>query len=249
MASTRRPRAESQAETRERLLDAAESLFETGGFHRTSVSQIAGAAGYTTGAIYSNFPRKEDLALAVIERGEYADWEQLDVELARSDDFGDQLIEIVRWYRWLQATGEPIGILRVELWLHSLQDLELRTALVAGQRRQQRHVAGLIDRLACGTGSVVTVDTGILAAALLGSADGTGIANSLDPSPHQAAAFAWTLATLLLAAFDPPPIDAAQQAELYDRLLAASRELGQETRPRRPASSPTGRAATRPAPS
>jgi len=62
----------------------------------------------------------------------------------------------------------------------------------------------------------------MLAAAVLGSADGTGIADSLDPSPHQGAAFAWTLATLRLAALDPQPVDEAGRAELFARVLSAT---------------------------
>src|SRR5699024_3717965 len=68
MTVTRRRRAETQAETRRRLLDAAEALFEERGFHGASVAGIARRAGYTTGAIYSNFQRKEDLAVEVLDR-------------------------------------------------------------------------------------------------------------------------------------------------------------------------------------
>lgn len=222
MPTARRPRAETQAETRRRLLDAAQQLFEQSGFHRTTVAQIACTAGYTTGAIYANFPRKEVLALAVLERGDLADWARLDLELARSADFGDRLVEVVRWYRNLLVTGGPIGILRVELRLHSLQDAELRAALVDAQRHQQVHVGRLIQQLATTAGSTVLVEPEMLAAALLGSADGTSIANSLDPSPRQAVAFAWTLATLMLAALDPPPVGEAGRADLFARLLSVA---------------------------
>ena len=54
--------------TRERVLDAAERLFVEGGFHATSVKDIAEAAGYTTGAIYSSFDGKGGLFLAVYRR-------------------------------------------------------------------------------------------------------------------------------------------------------------------------------------
>jgi AcrR family transcriptional regulator len=54
--------------TRERVLDAAEQLFTTRGFHATSMQQIAAAAGHTTGALYSSFEGKDDLFLAVLHR-------------------------------------------------------------------------------------------------------------------------------------------------------------------------------------
>src|SRR4051812_18261558 len=61
-------RAERQAQTREDLIDAAEALFTSHGFHATSLDAVAVAAGYTKGAVYSNFSSKEDLFFAVYER-------------------------------------------------------------------------------------------------------------------------------------------------------------------------------------
>lgn len=54
--------------TREKLLATAEDVFFSNGYGATSVDAIAAAAGYTTGAIYSNFGGKADLFLAMIER-------------------------------------------------------------------------------------------------------------------------------------------------------------------------------------
>ena len=48
-------RDESQAQTREALIEAAQELFDVKGFAATSITDIAEAAGYTTGALYSNF--------------------------------------------------------------------------------------------------------------------------------------------------------------------------------------------------
>src|SRR5438552_3631727 len=61
-------REQSKANTRERLLDAARSVFARSGFHGASVEEIASRAGYSTGALYSNFDGKEDLFLVLMER-------------------------------------------------------------------------------------------------------------------------------------------------------------------------------------
>ena len=61
-------RAERREQTRDDLIAAADRLFVEGGFHATSLDQIAAAAGYTKGAVYSNFASKEDLFFAVYER-------------------------------------------------------------------------------------------------------------------------------------------------------------------------------------
>jgi AcrR family transcriptional regulator len=60
-------RAEQQAETRRRVLAAADRVFTERGFHAARLEEIAAHAGYTRGAVYSNFKNKDELALAIIE--------------------------------------------------------------------------------------------------------------------------------------------------------------------------------------
>jgi TetR/AcrR family acrAB operon transcriptional repressor len=54
--------------TRESLLDAAEMVFEERGVSRTSLEQIAAAAGVTRGAVYWHFRNKSDLFNAMMAR-------------------------------------------------------------------------------------------------------------------------------------------------------------------------------------
>ena len=61
-------RSEAKAQTRNRLLDAAEGLFLENGYAATAMEQIAQAAGVTKAAIYRHFSGKEDLFLALRER-------------------------------------------------------------------------------------------------------------------------------------------------------------------------------------
>src|ERR1700730_9838908 len=67
MAATRPTREQRKAETRERLLAAATRVFARSGYHGASVDEIAEEAGFSTGAVYSNFEGKEDLFLALVE--------------------------------------------------------------------------------------------------------------------------------------------------------------------------------------
>ena len=63
----RRTKEEAQ-ETRNRLLDTAEHVFNERGVSRTSLTEIAEAAGLTRGAIYWHFKNKLDLFNAMMER-------------------------------------------------------------------------------------------------------------------------------------------------------------------------------------
>ena len=60
-------RHEKQAETRERVLEAATRVFARRGYQAASVEEIAEEAGFSHGAVYSNFAGKEALFLAVYE--------------------------------------------------------------------------------------------------------------------------------------------------------------------------------------
>jgi AcrR family transcriptional regulator len=61
-------RAQKRERTYEELVSSAERLFVERGFHASTVDEIALEAGYTKGAVYSNFASKEDLFFAVYER-------------------------------------------------------------------------------------------------------------------------------------------------------------------------------------
>jgi len=61
-------RDERRAQTRERLIDAAADVFNRLGYHGASLEAVADAAGYTKGAVYSNFASKADLFVALAER-------------------------------------------------------------------------------------------------------------------------------------------------------------------------------------
>jgi TetR/AcrR family acrAB operon transcriptional repressor len=63
----RRTKEEAQA-TRERLLDTAEAMFLQRGVARTSLNDIASAAGLTRGAVYWHFDDKAALYNALMDR-------------------------------------------------------------------------------------------------------------------------------------------------------------------------------------
>ena len=67
MATARRSRSDTQARTRADLIAAARRVFLARGFHQATLDEIAERAGYTKGAVYSNFAGKDDLFLALLE--------------------------------------------------------------------------------------------------------------------------------------------------------------------------------------
>ena len=66
MRPVRLTRAEQQALTRERLLAAAERVLAGHGYGGASIELITAEAGYSKGAIYSNFESKEAVFLELL---------------------------------------------------------------------------------------------------------------------------------------------------------------------------------------
>jgi len=63
----RRTHAERKVQTRSDLVKSARQVFLERGFHGASLDEIAEAAGYSKGAVYSNFNSKDELFLAVFD--------------------------------------------------------------------------------------------------------------------------------------------------------------------------------------
>src|SRR5919108_3930350 len=64
----RMTRRERSAATRAALLEAARTVFLKAGYHGASVDAVAEEAGFTIGAVYSQFGGKAELFLALLEQ-------------------------------------------------------------------------------------------------------------------------------------------------------------------------------------
>ena len=61
-------REQSRQRTRTAILDAAERAFASRGYRTSTLEDIALAAGFTKGAVYSNFASKAELFLVLLDR-------------------------------------------------------------------------------------------------------------------------------------------------------------------------------------
>src|SRR3954452_17315613 len=126
MATARMSRAERQARTREELIDAAERLFTSRGFHATSVDAVAEEAGYTKGAVYSNFAAKEELFFAVYERRSDRATAGVENALAAAPTAGDAVEAVARGSIDRRSADDGWLAVFFEFWAHVLRHPELR---------------------------------------------------------------------------------------------------------------------------
>lgn len=123
---TRLTRAEQQEQTRQAIVDAAERRFIEHGFHATSVEQIAAEAGYTKGAVYSNFASKEDLFFAVYERRAERGRAELESIIDQAADPATGLETIAAEYTGRRRGDDGWLAVFFEFWAHVIRQPDLR---------------------------------------------------------------------------------------------------------------------------
>jgi AcrR family transcriptional regulator len=77
-----------------RILDAAAQVFATHGFHRTTIRDVAQAAGVADGTIYKHFANKDALLLGLLDRLHSTEMQAVE----RAQDDSDDLRTFVRRY-------------------------------------------------------------------------------------------------------------------------------------------------------
>lgn len=149
----RRTKQESER-TRQGILAAARRVFARQGVTRTTLEEIAAAAGVTRGAIYWHFTDKTELFFAMREQMAVPMIDQIDLALLRADgsdplegverllcDILESLESDVKARQTLQIMGfkcEYVGELERELDLQRLRCSELVSKLTEAYGRASR---------------------------------------------------------------------------------------------------------------
>jgi AcrR family transcriptional regulator len=124
-------REQSKAHTRERLLDAARSVFARGGFHGASVEEIASEAGFSTGALYSNFDGKEDLFLALMEREIAAHAREIAEAVGARASVDERAKGGARQWMTMIEREPELLLLFMEFWAYGVRDARVRPKVAA----------------------------------------------------------------------------------------------------------------------
>src|SRR5579864_1779086 len=133
-------------QTRDHLLAAAAQVFADRGFSGATLDEVAAVAGFTKGAVYSNFKNKEDLFLALFKANYDREMDQLRVTLEASElppesrlgDFVSLILEQSR------EAGGNFGLLYQEFWLYAARNPAAREELT---RLEDENVRGIADVL------------------------------------------------------------------------------------------------------
>jgi AcrR family transcriptional regulator len=182
MKVARMTRPERKARTRDELLAAAGAVFMRRGFHGASLEEIADEAGYTKGAVYSNFADKDALFVAVLEaRYERRVEIYTQMILEQDADLDDALLAVTRFMADAD-TREPAWLpLLAEFVSHASRHDRTRREYLRVREGFLQTIAGVIAAL--GTRHGVTFRVSPLEAARASSVllRGVSAERLLDP--------------------------------------------------------------------
>jgi AcrR family transcriptional regulator len=140
-------REESQARTRNLLIEAARSEIVKKGFALASVRDIADAAGFSQGAFYSNFPDKEAILMELVQR--HQSEERAKIEAALNAAQGNAATAMAAIEKWAATINADAGfaVLAIELQLQAMRSPAFAQNYNDLNRKHRRALGVLIARL------------------------------------------------------------------------------------------------------
>lgn len=170
-------------QTRDYLLKAAEQVFSRRGFHGATLDEVAALAGFTKGAVYSNFKNKDDLFIALLESRYEQEMETLHAMLDSAvgppeTHLADFAVFLRDQY---ESEGDTWVPLDLEFILYAMRNPAARRKLAAFRRRDLQSVAELIAAERDRQGIVGAESPEHAARIVVALMRGIGIMRMIDP--------------------------------------------------------------------
>ncbi len=177
--SSRGIRAERQAQTRLKLTEVAREMFLADGYAATSLDKVALRAGFSKGAVYSNFAGKEELCMAVLDS---IHLQQIDGVVAAFSGGGDLDARIDAFADWArEGLGQPRWTaLESEFGAVARHSPYVATALKARHREIREAIETLIREVTAEAGIELRMPADRAATAMLSLGIGLGALRSID---------------------------------------------------------------------
>lgn len=172
-------RAERQAQTRESLISVAREMFLADGYGATSLDKVALQAGFSKGAVYSNFAGKEELCMAVLDSIHEEQIAGVVAAFTQDTDLDGRIEAFAAWAR--EGLGQPRWTaLEVEFGAVARHSPYVATELVKRHRAIRAAIAQLVRQVTAEAGLGEAVDADHAATTLFSLGIGLGTLRSLD---------------------------------------------------------------------
>jgi AcrR family transcriptional regulator len=202
-----------RAMTRQHLLDAAAIVFARNGLHGSTLDEVAATAGFTKGAVYSNFKSKEDLFVELLDERIVRQFAVVSEVLEGGSHVKtDQLPRVRDLVSAATFWDDTWSALYLEFVLYARRNPEARAKLLATMDRSRALVQQLIENEYAAVGVEPRYSSRELAEISLALFNGFGVDRLIDPE----AVTNQTLDTTLAFMYDAMGVDAEPPPEQPD---------------------------------
>jgi AcrR family transcriptional regulator len=179
---TRPNRRQKREANRQRILEAARTVFGARGYHAATIEEIADEAGLSNGAIYYNFAGKEDLFLTLLddrleERLEHVRATLGAADAGAPDPLWREARDVTRSFK----ESREWRLLLLEFIAYAARNPRVADKLQAHQRKLRTALAEAVDAYLRARGIAATMPLDELAVAVSGLADGLALEELADP--------------------------------------------------------------------
>ncbi|HEU5126356.1 MAG TPA: TetR family transcriptional regulator [Glycomyces sp.] len=188
-----------RAEVRRRLREAAAQEFAERGYDESRLEDIAARAGFTKGAVYSNFKSKQELFGAVLADRADTELGAVTERLADADDVKDAVAAAAGLVAG-EITGDTErGQLGLEFASRARRDERVRSVLAPLRRSQRQTAAEAIAAVAERLGGGTAVDPELAGLIVHCLSNGLSMEHAVDPERVDAATVEAAISATLTA--------------------------------------------------
>ena len=203
MSGESETRKQRQERTRAELIETAARVFARRGYHAADLREIAAEAGYSTGAVYSNFKGKEELFLALNDQEvekRLADYravvESLDspggAEQTAAQRFGDFIRDDPDW-----------PLLFFEFWAYGARNQKLQAEFVKQRDAELKIITEAIERQTAAAGVELPLPAEQVAIGIGALVNGLAFERILDPDSVPDELFGLIVSRLIIGLLTP----------------------------------------------
>jgi AcrR family transcriptional regulator len=186
------------------VVAAAAKVFARRGYHRATVDEIATEAGFTIGALYSNFAGKEELFLAIADRQVEQRASEFRAIAEAAEGEGDASSEAAAQFRNVLEADPDWPLLFYEFWSLSVRNPELQGELAKRRDAIRDALAETLERVAKRHGFELRFPAPVLATAIAASLNGLAFERAADPKALPDDVFAEFVTAVLGCAIAAP---------------------------------------------
>lgn len=203
-----RRKREKRSEVKARILSVAYGIFAERGFEGASLERVAEAAGFSKGAVYSNFASKDELFYELVAARIDERAEAVRAAAARRLSSASGALSPSDAAIFARLAGEELRgmgaadpawqMLFIEFWLRCSRSEELRAKFAEKRRAMRKGIAANVREAAAAAGiELGEAESMDIATTVLALSNGLGIEGLIDPAAVRPELFGEILARIV----------------------------------------------------